>query len=199
MDINSVNDKAFTVTMTMYFSVKWDEPRIETNNTVSEEEWTPIDLQFMSQLWVPNIFIYDLRSFTTLNVLKKLAGVWIIGGKQIYYSQATVVSFSCPMRFDLYPLDSHVCPFRVGSTNLDITRVKFYETDLIFDPSARNTVLDYGVHVTKLQEKNRILDFGSMGNFSVTGIDIHFTRHKLKYMYMYYLPSGKAFVRPLHN
>ena len=41
--------------------IRWDEPRFETNNTVKEDQWTPIDLQFMNQLWVPNIFIYDLR------------------------------------------------------------------------------------------------------------------------------------------
>ena len=85
MDIMNVNDKQFCVTISMYFAVKWDEHRIETNNTVAEGEWTPIDLQFMNHLWVPNIFIYDLRSFSALSVLKKLAGIWIIEGRQIYF------------------------------------------------------------------------------------------------------------------
>ncbi len=190
MDIMGVNDKEFSVTLTMYFSVKWDEPRLETNNSVAEGQWTPIDLQFMNQLWVPNIFIYDLRRFSALNVLKKLAGVWIVEGRQIYYSQATIVTFSCPMRFNLYPLDEHVCKFRVGSTNLDETRMKFSETQYNFDPAARNTILDYAVEVEKLRESDRILPYGDLGNFSVTGIEIRFTRHKLKYLYMYYLPSG---------
>jgi hypothetical protein len=195
MDIMAVNDKAFSVTLTMYFAVKWDEPRIETNNTVIEGEWTPIDLQFMNQLWVPNIFIYDLRSFTALNVLKKLAGVWIVEGKQIYYSQATVVTFSCPMRFDLYPLDSHVCKFRVGSTNLDMTRMKFSETELSYDPSTRNTILDYAVTINQIKQADRILPYGDLGNYSITGVELHFIRHKLKYMYMYYLPSGMQFLK----
>ena len=58
-----------------------------------EGQWTPIDLQFMNHLWVPNIFIYDLRSFNALNVLKKLAGIWIIEGKQIYFSQGTFINY----------------------------------------------------------------------------------------------------------
>ena len=82
-----MNDKEFSVTLTMYFAVRWEEPRLTTNNTVSEGQWTPIDLQFLNHLWVPNIFIYDLRSFAALNVLKKLAGVWIVEGKEIYYNQ----------------------------------------------------------------------------------------------------------------
>merc|ERR1712020_243998 len=109
----------------MYFSVSWSEPRLETNRTSSDEDLQPIDLQFLNHLWVPNIFIYDLRSFTALNVLKKLAGLWIIEGNQVYFSQATVVTFSCPMRFDLYPLDAHTCKFRIGSTNLDMSRMIF--------------------------------------------------------------------------
>ena len=70
MDIMEVNDKAFSVTLSMYFSVRWDEPRFETNNTVKEDQWTPIDLQFMNQLWVPNIFIYDLRRLQMIIIHK---------------------------------------------------------------------------------------------------------------------------------
>ena len=189
LDVMDVNDKEFSVTMTMYFSVLWNEPRLETNKSVAEG--TPIDLQFLNQLWVPNIFIYDLRSFTALNVLKKLAGLWIINGNTILYNQASMVTFSCPMRFDLYPLDSHVCKFRVGSTNLDITRMVFAETELGYDKTTRNTILDYAVEMGRLDEKDRILYYGELGNYSITGVEIRFTRHKLKYMYMYYLPSGK--------
>ncbi len=61
MDVLTVNDKEFSVTLTMYFSVKWEEPRLVTNVTMSEGEWIPVDLNFLSHLWVPNIFIYDLR------------------------------------------------------------------------------------------------------------------------------------------
>ena len=51
--------------------------------------------------------------------------------------------------------------------------------------------MDYSVEVRGLNEKDRILPFGDLGDFSLTGVEIIFTRHKLKYMYMYYLPSGK--------
>ncbi len=89
-----MNDKEFSVTLTMYFAVRWEEPRLMTNNTVAEGEWTPIDLQFLHHLWVPNIFIYDLRSFAALNVLKKLAGVWVVEGREIYYNQVRCSSQS---------------------------------------------------------------------------------------------------------
>ncbi len=102
MDVLTVNDKEFSVTLTMYFSVKWEEPRLVTNLSLTDGEWVPVDLNFLSHLWVPNIFIYDLRSFSALNVLKKLAGIWIVHTAKdvyhIYYNQATAVTFLCPMR-----------------------------------------------------------------------------------------------------
>ena len=41
-----------------------------------------------------------------------------------------------------------------------------------------------------LKKPDQVLDYGELGNFSITGIEITFTRHKLKYLYVYYLPSG---------
>ena len=59
------------------------------------------------------------------------------------------------MRFDLFPLDEHICKFRVGSTNLDITRMRFDETKKTFDPTKRNTILDYAIDIQELQEEDR--------------------------------------------
>ena len=59
------------------------------------------------------------------------------------------------MRFDLFPLDEHICRFRVGSTNLDITRMRFDETKKNYDETKKNTILDYTVEIKDLQEKDR--------------------------------------------
>ena len=71
----------------MYFTVIWDDPRLVTNLTVEDGVFTPIDLNFLNHMWVPNIFIYDLKSFEFMKVLKKLAGVYIIGSDKVYYQQ----------------------------------------------------------------------------------------------------------------
>ena len=84
-----------------------------------------------------------------------------------------------------------MCKFRVGSTNLNMKRMMFAKPKFEFNPAARSTILDYAVDVRALNEKDRILSYGDLGDFSITGVEIIFTRHKLKYMYMYYLPSGK--------
>ena len=59
------------------------------------------------------------------------------------------------MRFDLFPLDEHICKFRVGSTNLDTTRMIFDEAAISFDPTRSNTLLDYAIEVQGLRESDR--------------------------------------------
>ena len=61
------------------------------------------------------------------------------------------------MRFDLFPLDEHICKFRVGSTNLDITRMRFDDTKHNYNEEARNTILDYMVEISSLKEEDRYL------------------------------------------
>ena len=73
--------------MIIYFTVIWNEPRFVTNNSVNNATYTPIDLKFLDHVWVPNIFIYDLKSYGAMNVLKKLAGVYIVGTDRVYYNE----------------------------------------------------------------------------------------------------------------
>lgn len=80
----------------MYFTVIWSEPRFITNKTVDKDTYTPIDLNFLNHLWVPNIFIYDLQSFAAMSVLKKLAGVFIVGDDRVYYNQVCALTLYRP-------------------------------------------------------------------------------------------------------
>ena len=54
--------------------------------------------------------------------------------------------------------------------------MRFAETEVSYDPSTRNTILDYAVKINLLREEDRILSFGKIGNYSITGIEINFTR-----------------------
>ena len=46
-----------------------------------------------------------------MEVLSKHAGLWITTNNDVFYSQATHITFICPMRFDSFPLDTQVWPF----------------------------------------------------------------------------------------
>ena len=44
-----------------------------------------MNLELIHDLWVPNIFIYNLKTFQVIDVLSKLAGLWINNKKEVYY------------------------------------------------------------------------------------------------------------------
>jgi hypothetical protein len=44
-----------------------------------------VNLELIHDLWLPNIFIYNLKTFKVIDVLSKLAGLWINSKKEIYY------------------------------------------------------------------------------------------------------------------
>ena len=119
-DVLGINDKDYSITFGLYFSVEWMEPRLNLSKELwgedmvaGEDDLVPVNLELIKSLWIPNIFIYNLKTFKTIDVLSKLAGLWIDSRKRIYYSQATSITFICPMLFDSFPLDTQVCKFQV--------------------------------------------------------------------------------------
>ena len=86
----------------------------------------------------------------------------------------------CPMRFNKFPLDEHICKFMVGSTNYDDTRMTFANEKLSYDASAGNTILDYQVVINDLQPVDKVLAYGESGNYSITGFEMTLTRNVAK-------------------
>ena len=86
----------------------------------------------------------------------------------------------CPMRFNRFPLDEHVCKFMVGSTNYDDTRMKFDNYKLDYDSSAGNTILDYQVTIAPMKVEDRTLQYGDAGNYSLCGFEMKLSRNSAK-------------------
>ena len=90
LDVLRVDDKRFSVQINMYFGVLWTEERLKlpkNSNTSAPVSWLPIDLNFMNHLWVPNVFVYNLAAFETLECLQKLSSIWIVENKDLFYNQ----------------------------------------------------------------------------------------------------------------
>lgn len=52
---------------------------------INVSRYVSVNLELIHDLWVPNIYIYNLKSFKVIDVLSKLAGLWINNKKEIYY------------------------------------------------------------------------------------------------------------------
>ena len=105
-----------------------------------------MNLEFIKDLWMPNIFIYNLKTYKVIDVLSKLAGLWIDTEKNVLYSQATHITFICPMRFDKFPLDTQTCRFSVGSYSYDSSKLLFLTKNYGYSSKETNSIaLDYDI------------------------------------------------------
>ena len=58
------------MTFSSYFNVLWKEPRLQISdelfqelNQTSPDTLIPVNLELVNDLWLPNIFIYNLKTF----------------------------------------------------------------------------------------------------------------------------------------
>ena len=204
-EVLRINDKDYSITFACYFNVEWSDPRIhldaefgreqagpDTNVTNNADILVPTNLEFVKDLWLPNIFIYNLKTYKVIDVLNKLAGLWIGADRTVLYSQATHITFICPMRFDKFPLDTQTCKFQVGSYSYDDTRMVFITKSAGYAaPKTANSIaLDYAISIGELKGLDQVYMGGSLGNFSLAGFEMVLHRYVSTYIITYYLPSG---------
>ena len=204
-EVLRINDKDYSITFACYFNVEWEERRIwlgpdfgreqagpGVNTTMNPDIIVPMNLEFVKDLWLPNIFIYNLKTYKVIDVLSKLAGLWVSGDKIVLYSQATHITFICPMRFDKFPLDTQTCKFQVGSYSYDDTIMRFVTKGAGYSASkmGNSIALDYAIKIEKLKPVDAVFLGGSLGNFSLAGFEMVLHRYVSTYIITYYLPSG---------
>lgn len=136
-DIPKISDKDFSVTLNAFFvvrtplqklrfvilkycpKVRWMEDRLHIDqarmeNTWMENDWIPVDVSFIKEVWLPDTEILNLKEFKTLRVLSNLEGLWLNKNYEIMYAVAARITFICPMTFNSFPLDVQVCLFQVN-------------------------------------------------------------------------------------
>ena len=82
----------------------------------------------------------------------------------------------------------------MGSYSFDDTKMIFLESERVkgYVETSRSIVLDYDVDFKSLSDQDRLLIFGSLGNYSVAGFEMILHRYVSHYIITYYLPSGEC-------
>ncbi len=81
----------------------------------------------------------------------------------------------------------------MGSYSYDDTKMIFLESPRVkgYVETSRSIVLDYDVIINPLRQSDRILSYGTLGNYSLAGFEMVLHRYVSHYIITYYLPSGK--------
>ena len=150
-EVLKIDDKDYSITFSTYLYVEWFENRLYIDPEFKKKAGAfpapeSMNLEFVKDLWLPNIFIYNLKTYKVIDVLTRLSGLWIDTNKQILFSQATHISFFCPMSFAKFPLDKQRCLFRVGSYSYDSSAMIFITKKFGYSSQRSNTIpLDYDI------------------------------------------------------
>ena len=70
IEVLTINDQDFSTTIMMYIGATWEEPRIISNNNSK----APVDLSIIDDLWIPDLYIYNMKKFKTERIWTDLAG-----------------------------------------------------------------------------------------------------------------------------
>ena len=72
VEVLEINDHDFSAEFYMYFAVSWNDARLINYATAGQT--LRIETSFMQYMWVPDIYIYNLKSFSSSRVLTDFAG-----------------------------------------------------------------------------------------------------------------------------
>jgi len=193
-EITNINDKAQTLSMSMYFGVSWLDPRLKINESASE--WTEVKTgpkdeinvspESLKYIWYPELEIYGLERFGRQRVLKEMSGVRIRRNKTIHYELGVRITISCRMSFDQYPLDAHTCQFQVGSY-YDTNKTVKCNSQYIYD-KVRQRSLQHYITFEPLREEHTTVVLPS-GSYAACGFQIQLVRKQMQYIFQVYLPS----------
>ena len=119
-DIPKIDDNDFSITLSVYWSLQWIDSRLIIDEVkfidiLGKNFWIPVEKSFVQKLWLPDLEILNLKDFKTQDVISKLEGLWITADYEICYGMSSRITFICPMSFEKFPFDVHVCLFRVNS------------------------------------------------------------------------------------
>jgi len=193
-EISNINDKAQTMSISMYFGVSWLDPRLKINKTATEwrevktgpKDEVNVSPESLKYIWYPELEIYGLEKFGRQRVLKEMSGVRIRRNKTIHYELGVRITISCRMMFDDYPLDAHTCQFQVGSY-YDTNKTVKCSSTYVYDES-RQRSLQHFIEFENLHEKDMSVVLPS-GAYAACGFQIRLVRKTMQYLVQVYLPS----------
>ena len=198
--ILKVSDHEYTITLLLILNMQWIEPRLKQISKDKRRFFNNISVIELPKdlLWMPDTYIYDFHSIKNRGSgYTNFEKLYLLNESLIHYSTEVEIVIYCPMNFDNYPLDSHICHFKLGSYGYNVDEVNFISRGITYAPTfgfyKQLVILDYNVELSQLPESQSGFVFETeFGPFSrsLAGFEMKLQRKTKKYIQYYYVPSG---------
>ncbi|XP_061431708.1 gamma-aminobutyric acid receptor subunit alpha-5-like isoform X3 [Lethenteron reissneri] len=109
-----VSDTEMEYTIDMFFRQSWKDERLKYEGAM---QTLPLNNMMASKIWTPDTFFHNgkksvAHNMTTPNKLLRIA----MDGTLLYTMRLTVKA-ECPMILEDFPMDTHACPLKFGSSD----------------------------------------------------------------------------------
>ena len=176
-----VNDNTCIIKTSFWFVMNWHDPRLIKSANM-DETYVVLEESFHESLWLPDIMIWDLENVHHRHFLNKDKEVTFYDNNSLSLATNILLETYCPMTFESYPIDDHICGIYFTSFGYNNERMNLTLSNLHF--IEENNLLDYSFDVKT--------DYptGNFWNHSETGLNITLKRNMYKYVANYYVPTG---------
>ena len=118
LDINEIDPVNFSFSVNVAFKFYWVDNRVKINESTSTNVNIThhIDVDFLTKIWTPDFYIYDLQSFNVLGSSRR-AGLRVQKNSttshnndtEIQYLVEWEVVFKCPINYSKFPFHTATC------------------------------------------------------------------------------------------
>jgi len=174
-EISEINDHKSQLTVRMAYKLRWPENRMILNESA---DWKDGEInirpEMIEHFWTPDIIIHDLISFIKPQVLNDVGALEIRNDKSVYFKVRSTVTIVCKgMEFSKFPMDQHVCLFKLTSYGYDTTDMTL--SGRFSYKRSNQRVLAFHTDIIALQPEQTVF-VGSSSNYSVYGMQIVIAR-----------------------
>eukprot|EP00111_Clytia_hemisphaerica_P009577 TCONS_00028072-protein len=179
LNIGNLNTQEMTFEVEMYFGMKWKDPRLAFKEYNNASYALVTGETAYDNIWVPDLFIRNMKHVESSTFLKDLSGVMIYPDGIVSLSSRIRVVAHCEMDLLMFPLDSQSCNLMIESYlyHTDVMKMYWAENPVVIDDrrDGRKTEIDtwngftleevkttedsYIYPINKLEFKNMIATF----------------------------------------
>ena len=192
LDIFEVHPETFTLDLSMYIKLVWQDSRIELATG-----YVNVDQSTMDKVWKPDMYIWDLNGeqpYSDKITMHSLTVSSEGGDVTMTYVLEIDVNIVWPMDFSTFPFDTNHIDFRLSAFTFHDYKVLFL-TNTSARPDSqlnRRKIRNYRIATAYLEVgETRVESWEVPGSFySVPGFRMSLTSRAEKYLWVYYLPTS---------
>ncbi|KAG5683872.1 hypothetical protein PVAND_013133 [Polypedilum vanderplanki] len=186
LGIHSFSEENMDFTMDFYFRQYWNDPRLQFKKQPGIEYITP-GYEFGRTLWFPDTFFVNEKESFLHTITTKNEFVKIYHNGDVVKSVRLSVTFSCPMNFVRYPMDTQLCAIPIESYAHRSNEITYYWKD---GNDSVGIVPDIDLPLIKVKNldlKSQVISLAH-GTYSRMELTVAFERTVGYYIIQIYIP-----------